>query len=195
MIKNKKDLEYYLACDKVALKIPDTIKRPRTFDWIWKYERLLRYTEFYWNSKDRLVNKLFYEIYRIRFKRCGLKLGFTIPLNVFGPGLSIAHYGTIVVNENAQIGENCRIHEGVTIGSTNGSPQAATIGRNCFIGSGAKIIGNVRIADDVAIGAGAVVVHDILSPQVAVGGVPAKIISRNGSSRNVIEATSIINDR
>lgn len=195
MIKSKKDLEYYLACDKVALKIPDTTKHPRPFDWIWKYERLLRYTEYYWNSKDRLANKLLYVIYRIRFKRYGLKLGFTIPLNVFGPGLSIAHYGTIVVNENAQIGENCRIHEGVTIGSTNGSSQAANIGRNCFIGSGAKIIGDIRIADDVAIGAGAVVIHDILDSHVAVGGVPAKTISRNGSSKNIIDATSIINDK
>ena len=122
-----------------------------------------------------------------------MKLGFSIPLNVFGPGLSIAHYGTIVVAEKAKIGANCGIHEGVTIGATNGSSDAAQIGDNVFIGSGAKIIGGVKISNNVAIAANAVVVRDVICDNgCTVGGVPAKMISTNSSESNLIKATEII---
>lgn len=46
-----------------------------------------------------------------------LKYNTYIPLNVFGPGLSIAHFGSIIVNGNAKVGENCRIQDSVTIGA------------------------------------------------------------------------------
>ena len=80
---------------------------------------------------------------------------------------------------------NCRIHEGVTIGSTSGSKQAAIIGNNVFIGSGAKIIGAITIADDVAIGANAVVVKDILEPGTTWAGNPARKISDRNSHSNL----------
>ena len=122
------------------------------------------------------------------------KLNIKIEPNVFGPGLSIAHYGTIIVNPNSKVGSNCRIHEGVTIGATNGSKKAPQIGNNCFIGSGAKIIGDIKIGNNVAIGAGAVVIKDI-EDNVTVGGVPAKIISNNTSASNIIESTKIYKER
>lgn len=125
-------------------------------------------------------------IEKFRFHRLSIKLGFSIPINVFGPGLAIVHYGTIVVSNGAKIGANCRIHEGVTIGATNGSSRAAIIGDNVFIGSGAKIIGEVRISSNVAIAANAVVVRDVICENgCTVGGVPAIIISRNNSSSNI----------
>ena len=125
-------------------------------------------------------------IEKFKFHRLSIKLGFSIPINVFGPGLAIVHYGTIVVANGAKIGANCRIHEGVTIGATNGSSKAAIIGDNVFIGSGAKIIGEVRISSNVAIAANAVVVRDVVCENgCTVGGVPAKIISNNNSSANI----------
>lgn len=121
------------------------------------------------------------------------KLGYSIPLNVFGPGLSIAHHGTIVVAQEAHIGANCRIHEGVTIGATNGTSDAAHIGNNVFIGTGAKIIGKVVVGDDVAIAANAVVVKDVLTDSgCTVGGVPAKVISMNNSHSNLVLATDLV---
>lgn len=92
-----------------------------------------------------------------------------------------------MVHPNAVIGKNCRIHECVTIGATNGSTSAAKIGDNVFLASGAKIIGDVEIANDVAVGANAVVVKDILKPGITVGGVPAKQISENNSHSNLSE--------
>ena len=88
----------------------------------------------------------------------------------------------------AKIGKNCRLQEGVTIGATDGSHDAATIGDNCYFGSGAKVIGAVIIADDVAIGAGAVVTKDITEAGTTWGGVPARKISDNNSHGSLCSA-------
>ena len=194
MLSSKEDLRYYLKCDKIALKIPDRIKRPRPFvDHIWKYEILLRKTEYYTNRTHSKIGRIISLFYKTRLQLFGEKLGISIYVNCFGPGLSIAHHGCIVVNGNARIGNNCRIHEGVTIGTTNGSSKAPVIGNNCFLGSGCKVIGEITIADNIAIGAGAVVVKDIMQDNVSVAGVPAKIISSKGSDQNVVDATNIVN--
>ena len=181
MIVTKQDLVEYLNCDKRALGI--TWSRPRLFrDEIWKFEILLRKTEFAFNNKKSLYGKFRYNLHQFRFHRMSLKLGFSIPLNVFGKGLSIAHYGCIVVNHNAKVGEFCRIQENVTIGATNGEKKSPLIGSNVFIGSGAKIIGDITIADGVAIGAGAGVIKPVYEPHITVAGVPAKKVSNYDSS-------------
>ena len=182
MIKSKEDLNYYLAQDKLALYVPDGRKYPRPFcDDIWKFQIALRKTEYAVNCCNHGIGQLYVLFRKIRYHRISVKYGFTIPTNVFGPGLSIAHYGTIVVSTAARIGRNCRIHEGVNIGCTNGERQAAVIGDNVFIGTGAKIIGNVTIADNIVIGAGAVVTKSFSEHGITLGGVPARKISDNGS--------------
>lgn len=188
MIKTKEDLKFYLLADKIALKIPNKRKKPRMFlDLIWKYQIILRKCEYYKNTNKKIL----YKINKFRLNILGDKLTIKFEPNTFGPGLSIAHIGTIVVNPSAKVGKNCRIHEGVTIGATNGKSESPIIGDNCFIGSGAKIIGNIHIGNNVAIGAGAVVVNDILENNITVGGVPAKKISDNSSKSNIIDAVSI----
>lgn len=185
MITNKKDYLSYLEQDKKALGIEK--KYPSLIgDEIWKFQRRLRKTEFFKNtSNGNIIKKLFYIFSMIRFHRLRVKYGFSIPLNVFGPGLSIAHFGSIVVNGNAKVGENCRIQDSVTIGATNGESDAPVIGNNVFIGSGARIIGKVNIASDIAIGANAVVVKDFNKSGITIGGVPAKKISDNNSHSNL----------
>lgn len=196
MISSKQDLKYYLLCDKIAL-YKKTHDKPRfRHDLVWKYQILLRKCEYLQNCKRGLFWKLISKIYKLRFVNLGYKLGFSISFNVFEEGLSIAHYGCIVVNNNAKIGKNCRIHEGVTIGITGdryipGTPEndeqiAAIIGDNVFIGTGAKIIGAVKIADGVVIGANSVVTKDILEPNITVGGIPAKKISDKGSEKYIV---------
>ena len=186
MINNKADLKRYLKQDALALRITNR-KRPKLFgDYVWKFEILLRKTEYYYNvSKKHKLLKIPYLFARFRFSKWSLKLGFSIPLNAFEEGLSIAHYGSITVNSNAKIGKNCRLHEGVTIGATNGSLNAPIIGDNVFIGTGAKIIGDISIANDTAIGANAVVVKTISEGGCTYGGVPAKKISNNNSHSNL----------
>ena len=74
-----------------------------------------------------------------------------------------------MVHPNARFSKNCRIHECVTIGATNSSLDAPQIGDNCFLGSGVKVTGNIIIADNVAIGANAVVVKNIDNPYKTLG--------------------------
>lgn len=180
MIKSKKDLKYYLEQDKIALY--KTRKRPRIIgDEIWRFQIYLRKAEYALNCQKSVFCKPI-ALYRIfRYYRWRIKLGFSIPLNVFEEGLSIAHIGTIVVNGNARIGKNCRIQENVTIGATGGSKNAPVIGKNVFIGSGARIIGDITIADDVTIGANSAVVKTVEEHGVTVAGVPAKIVSEKSS--------------
>ncbi len=185
MIKTKKELKYYLECDRIALG--KNGRKPRLFgDEIWKFQICLRKLDYY--SKRRGVAKIFY---RYKYHKLSLKLGFSIPYNNIGPGLAIVHYGTVVISSGAVIGENCRIHAGVNIGANGGESKAATIGNNVYIGPGAKIIGDVSIGDGAVIGANAVVVSDVPGGGT-VGGVPAKIISENDSSKHLLKATNII---
>ncbi len=186
MINSKKQLKYFLERDKIALKKGNK-SRPSIFgDEIWKFERTMRKLEYLSSLKGlkRKLHTVCYALTKLKYKKLSLKLGFSIPINVFKEGLSITHYGTIVVNSKARVGKNCRISEGVNIGATNGSDKAPRIGDNVFIGSGAKIIGDISIADNVQIGANAVVVKSI-TEQGTYGGIPAKKISDNSSILNL----------
>lgn len=181
MIKTKSDFYYYLSEDKLALGINRKIPIPYV-DCIWNWQRLYRKTEYIVNCKK---SKILKAIYRLRLKKKSIKLGFSIPINVFGPGLAIVHYGTIVVNGTSRVGKNCRIHSGVTLGATNGNPQGPILGNNIFLGDGCKIIGDIYIADNVSIGANAVVCKNISDSGTTWAGVPAKKISNNDSSLNI----------
>lgn len=185
MINNKKELAYYLECDKVALG--KKTSKPSLFgDEIWKFQICIRKLDYYAKKGGLLKH-----YYRLKYHRLSVKLGFSIPYNKTGAGLAIVHYGTIVIASNVRIGCNCRIHAGVNIGANAGETQAAVIGDNVYIGPGAKIIGNIIIGDNSVIGANAVVTKDV-PPSVTVGGIPAKVISENDSSKHLIKATEIV---
>jgi serine O-acetyltransferase len=178
MIKSYQDYLIYLEADRIALGRKRTIKA-LLFDDVWKFQRLMRELEYLTNCRNKSLKKL---IVRYRFQRLGRMLGFSIPINVFGPGLSIAHRGTIVVNHGARVGANCRLHVCVNIGTeagkSNGAPE---IGDNCYIGPGAKLFGPIRLGDNLAIGANAVVNASFPEGNMTIGGVPAKKISDKGS--------------
>ncbi|AKB56359.1 MULTISPECIES: serine O-acetyltransferase [Methanosarcina] len=118
-------------------------------------------------------------------------LGFSIPINVFGPGLCIAHRGTIIINKNTRVGENCRIHACTNIGSSRAEVSAPQIGNNVYIGPGAKIFGNIVIADDIAIGANSVVNKSFYEKGISIAGIPAEKISTKGSDGIIVAATQI----
>ncbi|QSZ67861.1 serine acetyltransferase [Methanofollis aquaemaris] len=193
MILSKQDYLFYLGADKASLN--QKRKYPRLLvDEVWIYQRLLRKCE-YWNNCKKnktLIHKLYFQVLLFRLTRQGICLGFTIGLNCFGPGLSIAHHGTIVVNGRARIGANCRVYPGVNIGVNPGDPiNVPSIGDNVYIGPGAKIFGNIQIANDIAIGANAVVNKSFLEAGITIGGVPARKISDKRSS--VVKGTQLVN--
>jgi len=114
--------------------------------------------------------------------------GASIPKNTFGPGLAIAHAGPIIVNSQARIGANCRIHTCVNIGTQAGTTGVAPkFGQNCYIGPGAKIFGPIEIGDNVAIGANAVVNKSFPKGNFTLGGVPANVISNKSSYGLLVE--------
>ncbi len=181
MIKSKQELREYLLEDAKANRRK---KLSASFigDEIWKFIRTMRYLDYYSYKKAKSFIYLpLYCVCKYRYHKLCLKLGFCFPYDVADKGLSIAHYGSIVVNSKAVIGENCRIHTCVLIGASSGNPNAPKIGKNVYIGTGAKILGDIVIADDVCIGAGAVVVKSITEPGTTWGGIPAKKISDNDS--------------
>lgn len=190
MIQSKKDYLYYLECDKLALR--KTTKRPRyKHDIIWTFERLLRKCEYYENCRHDIMGRLYGKWLKYRYVCLSQKLGFSIGFNTCGPGLCLEHYGSIVINEHAKIGCNCHIIGSVVVGSTD-DEKVPTIGDNVFIGFGAAIIGDMTIASGIAIGANAVVTKSVETPNVSIGGIPAKIISHKGSENYIVKATDII---
>jgi serine O-acetyltransferase len=177
LIRSYEDYKRYLQADRAALGIRS--KWAFLYDEILQFQRLLRKVEFLTNCKKNLIRRA---IAVYRFRRLSIKLGFSIPINVFGPGLAILHYGTIVVNSKARIGSNCRIHTGVNIGAQLGDGSAVPkIGNNCYIGPGAKLFGAIEIGDNTAIGANAVVNKSFPEGNVTLGGIPARIISEKST--------------
>jgi serine O-acetyltransferase len=102
----------------------------------------------------------------------------TLHIDAFdiGGGLYIQHgFATMIAAKS--IGENCWINQQVTIGY-NGQGDPPVIGDNVTITCGAKVLGDIRIGNNVIVGANAVVIHDV-SDNCVVGGVPAKTIKMN----------------
>lgn len=178
MIQSKADYLEYLEADRIALSRGH---RYGVVDWliddIWNFERKLRKVEYYHNCVKSVWGGLVRRIMFYRLHKLGVRLSFSIPINTFGPGLSIAHYGPIVVNANARIGKNCRIHVGVNIGEGHGA-LAPQIGDNCYLGPGAKIFGGVVIGNNVKVGANAVVNKSFPEGNCTLVGVPAKKIEK-----------------
>jgi serine O-acetyltransferase len=117
---------------------------------------------------------------RILLKQKSIKFGVDISLSAnIGPGLKIEHFGGIFINGKAQVGMRCSILHDVTIGEYGGAPN---IGDFVFIGPGAKLIGGVRVGDNVIIGANSVITKDIPDHAVVVG-IPGKVISKKGNLR------------
>lgn len=113
-----------------------------------------------------------------------LLTGIHLPVTAeIGPGLYIGHHGGIILNGNCRLGADCNLSQGVTIGRGGRGLRSGVpvIGDRVYLGPGAMIFGKVRIGNDVAIGANAVVSIDLPDGSVAAG-VPARIINERGSA-------------
>ncbi len=190
VIESRDDLRFFLDADMYSSGVTkwsfvDRYSRP-----ILQCQRLLRYVEYH-EANPSPITIPYVLVLKWRLKRLMLKLGFTIPRRVFGPGLSIAHYGTIVINPKAVVGRNCRLHAGITIGQLHG--RSCIVGDNVWIGPGAVIYGDGTIGDDVVIGANAVVGRDVESG-VTVAGVPAEVVSDTDSSHLMTDGCALADD-
>lgn len=96
-----------------------------------------------------------------------------------GPGFFIDHGMGVVIGETAEIGEDCLLYQGVTLGGTGKEKgkRHPTLGNHVVVGAGAKILGNIRIGDYVKIGANSVVLKSVPDHAIVVG-IPGKVIKK-----------------
>jgi serine O-acetyltransferase len=139
--------------------------------------RTCQYTRF-----NTFFKYTIFPIAKLIYNHLTYSMGISIPYSTqIGSGFYIGHFGGIVVNGKSIIGKNCNISQGVTIGMANRGRNKGypNLGNNVYIGPGAKIIGAVKIGNNVAIGANCVVTNNIPDESVVVG-VPGKVISHKG---------------
>ncbi|MES2992943.1 MAG: serine acetyltransferase [Pseudomonadota bacterium] len=126
------------------------------------------------------LRKILSFVYKVLYKLVQILTGIELPCEVkLGPGFVIDHFGGIVISGYAVFGSNCRIRNGVVVGLGRVSePSAPVFGDNVDIGAGAKVLGPIRIGNNVVIGANAVVLCDVPDDCLAVG-VPAIVKPRS----------------
>lgn len=143
---------------------------------LYKYQKYLRYELYHRKKNDNIFHRLL-EIYYARKKNnLGNRLGLYIGCEVFDRGLVIYHHGSVIVNGTSRVGKNCQLHGENCIGNNGKTLGTPAIGNNVEFGIGAKVIGDVTIADSITIAAGAVVVDSFLEEGITIGGVPARRI-------------------
>ncbi|WP_263360076.1 serine O-acetyltransferase [Acidicapsa ligni] len=156
----------------------------RTYDRQWNRQGLwimvvYRFGNWRYRISQRWLRLPFSIVYKFLKLAMDIMTGIDMPCEVrLGRRFRIDHFGGIVISGDAVFGDDCVIRNGVTVGLRHtGQRGAPIIGDRVDIGAGAKVLGNIRIGNDVAIGANAVVITDVPANCIAVG-VPAKIRPR-----------------
>lgn len=138
-----------------------------------------RFGQWRYRIRPRWLRAPFYVAYRVAFTLVQVATGIELPCEVVcGRRLRIEHHSGIIINGTARFGDDCVLRNGVTVGVRHTNvPGAPVFGDRVDVGAGAAVLGPIRIGDDVAIGANAVVITDVPDHSLAVG-VPARIVPR-----------------
>jgi serine O-acetyltransferase len=135
------------------------------------------------NIKWKLVKLPMLFLLFLWFKTIEILTGISIPYSVkIGHSFYIGHFGGIIINSNAIIGNNCNISQGVTIGVSGLGINRGTpiLGNNIYIGANAVLAGKINIGNNVLVGACTMVNRSFPDDSVLVG-VPALVVSQKGS--------------
>jgi serine O-acetyltransferase len=127
-------------------------------------------------------------IYRLLYHRYIHKYGFQIPLSAkIGKGLYITHFGSVVVHGDAILGDNCDLAHGITIGQASRGERKGCpiIGNKVWIGTGAVVVGNITVGDNVMIAPNAFVNFDVPSNSIVLGN-PGKVIAKEDATLGYI---------
>lgn len=188
MIHTRKELKDCLKADSVNYKncigirgvLMSLISSPVSDQkYIWKYIKTMRYAEYYINKYHSYKTPMaLYYLHKLR--KYGRITGFQIHPGTVGKGLTIWHWGPIIIGGKSKLGENCVLRPPILLGHKTPDAPAPVVGDDVEINSGVKLIGAISIGDDVIIGANAVVTHDIPSHSI-VTGIPARVIKMRKS--------------
>ena len=176
-IKSRAQLREYLAAD--CARYPMSARRVLPYllqisegAILRRHILLLRKCEYYTNTGHRLLALLYHaRLMKFQNRHC-----LHVPLNVCGKGLWISHVFPLCMNGNVTIGEYCRIMPNVSVIGDDEFDYAPVVGDHVTLGIGCTLIGGIRLADGITVGAGAVVTKDFLEPGITIAGVPAKKI-------------------
>jgi serine O-acetyltransferase len=134
----------------------------------------------YWRERGGVVGQVVSRVWVVPHRFWSSVLATDIPINAkLGGGLILLHGQGVVVHADAEVGPNCLLAQGVTLGVNERTGQAPRLGGRVDVGPGAKILGGVTIGDNAKIGANAVVLDDVPAGALAVG-IPARILLGRG---------------
>jgi len=184
---DKKRLQEILTYEKVIYlpnkKKASEVRFRRTKSYaIWQAVKSLRMFEYRCARRDATKNAILYRwralLVRLADRKrnlAGEKLGIELAPNKIGKGLRICHDNVIL---NGYVGEDCIFHGNNVLGNkkTGDAEAIPHLGRRVDVGVGAIIIGDVTIADDCVIGAGALVTKSFLTPGTVIVGSPARAL-------------------
>lgn len=182
MINSKKELNEWITFEKTKYGCESSVKYHlrRLYGSeqavLWGFQKRLRITEYHYNM-NHIIR---YNINNIVLNHMRNKYGLQIGLNVCDKGLKIMHLGSVLTNGKTKIGQNVSLHINTAFVAKGVEDGAPIVGNGCVIGVGAVVIGNISIADNVAVGANSVVCKDITEENIAIAGIPAKKVSSNG---------------
>jgi serine O-acetyltransferase len=105
-----------------------------------------------------------------------------------GQRLFIDHGSGVVIGETAEIGDDVLLYQGVTLGGTGNErgKRHPTLGNRVVVGTGASVLGNIRLGDDVRVGAGAVVVNSVPDGSTVVG-IPGRVVKARTEALGMLE--------
>lgn len=150
--------------------------------------RAFRKAQYYKRSKKYFLQYVYWELKK---RRIAARSHIQIPTDTrIGKGFYIGHFGRVIINPRAVLGNNITINTGVTIGQTNRGQNKGvpTIADNVWIGTNAVIVGGISIGTDVMIAPNSFVNFDVPPHSIVIGN-PAKIISREGATSGYIDRT------
>ena len=110
------------------------------------------------------------------------------PGATIGRRFFIDHGMGVVIGETVEIGDDCLLYQGVTLGGTGKEKgkRHPSLGNSVVVGTGAKVLGNIRIGDNVKIGAGSVVIHSVPDNSTVVG-IPGRVVRSVDPSGEILE--------
>ncbi|WP_186431546.1 serine acetyltransferase [Clostridium sp. BSD9I1] len=178
-INNKTELKEFLEYESIKYgrkntRMPFICLTEQSY--LYKYNVFLRKTEYYINTGKKFRGLL----YKALLYRYGNDHQIHIPINTFDRGLKLMHLGPILVNGRVKGGKDISLHINTSIvagGTNDGTP---ILEDGVIVGVGAVIVGDIKLAKNIAVGANSVVNKTFEEENIAIAGVPAKKISNNG---------------
>ena len=177
MINTKRELQFYIMADRIMNGLPPkrTIceKLHLFSSSTMKIVEVLRYMRMMCYYKNKHTPSCFDRLCGIwsayRYGVLSMRLGFTIGYNVFGYGLVIPHYGTIVINSEARIGNFDVIHTCTCVAGGD-----KVIGDGFYLSTGCQVVGSIRVGDGVTVAAHSLV-NKSFESNVLIAGTPAVV--------------------